>query len=113
METHPQIRHEVRELAAAGPFPDEQDATVEEIDEVERLIDLIDRPVTDDEAQLLATLFGPDNCYGLAWTLLHLIETAPGAQIASYRQNPDNEWVIRLNARVDFARALDAQAEPG
>ena len=23
-------------------------------------------------------VFGPDECFGLAWSILHLIETAPG-----------------------------------
>jgi hypothetical protein len=35
--------------------------------------------VSDDETQLLLGCFGPDLCYGASWTLLHRIETAPGA----------------------------------
>ncbi|MEU0382903.1 hypothetical protein [Streptomyces chartreusis] len=54
---------------------------IEVISETQRLLERIPKPVTDDEAQALATLFGPDNCFGLAWTLLHLIETAPGARL--------------------------------
>ena len=55
---------------------------------------------------LIATVFGPDDCYGLAWTLLHLIETAPGALTARYGQNSENSWVQLLNARVENARRM-------
>lgn len=51
--------------------------------------------------------FGPDDCYGLAWTLLHLIETAPGAQTAEYPADSDNPWVQQLRRRVENARGHD------
>ncbi|MFE7712020.1 hypothetical protein ACFU6I_41130 [Streptomyces sp. NPDC057486] len=35
----------------------------------------------DEEAHVLAECFGEDLCFGLAWNLLHLIETAPSARI--------------------------------
>ena len=55
------------------------------------------RPVTDDEAALLIRCFGPDDCFGLAWTLLHLIETAPGRLPLKAEPSPaENEWVRRL-----------------
>jgi len=34
----------------------------------------IARPIAQDEARELAKLFVPDSCFGLAWSLLHLIE---------------------------------------
>ncbi|GGW81712.1 hypothetical protein [Streptomyces lomondensis] len=97
------LRREVADLVAAGPFPNE-DAEIEAISETQRLLERIPKPVTDDEAQALATLFGPDNCFGLAWTLLHLIETAPGAGSAQYTKRTDNEWVQMLNARVEVGQ---------
>src|SRR3546814_3082236 len=33
---------------------------------------------SDLEATALAGVLGPDNCFGLAWTVVHLIESAPG-----------------------------------
>ncbi len=99
------LRREVADLVEAGPLLDE-DAEVEEISEAQRLIERISKPVTDGEAQTLATLFGTDNCFGLAWTLLHLIETAPGARGAQYTERTDNEWVQLLNARVEAGRRL-------
>src|SRR3546814_11718723 len=35
-------------------------------------------PLTLAEATALAGVLGPDNCFGLAWTVVHLIESAPG-----------------------------------
>lgn len=99
------IRREVQDLVNAGPFPSEE-ATEEEVTETQCLLEQITRPVSDEEAQVLTTIFGPDDCFGLSWTLLHLIETAPGAQTARYTVNADNMWVELLNSRVDFARKL-------
>ncbi|GGU65769.1 hypothetical protein GCM10010274_63010 [Streptomyces lavendofoliae] len=97
------VRREVEDLIGAGPLPSE-DASEEEIAEAQRLLDNITAPVSDEEAQALSACFGPDNCYGLSWTLLHLIETAPGAQSASYSRNVENLWVQLLTARVEAAR---------
>jgi hypothetical protein len=97
------VRQEVEDLVSAGPFPNE-DADEDQIAETQRLLEQVPAPVSDAEAQLLATIFGPDDCYGLSWTLLHLIETAPGARTASYPADTDNPWVELLNRRVEFAR---------
>ncbi|MFJ9648910.1 hypothetical protein [Streptomyces sp. NPDC101206] len=70
------MRPEVQTLVADGPLPD-WDASEEEIDRRERQLTAISRPVTSEEAAALATCFGLDDCYGVAWTLVHLIETAP------------------------------------
>ncbi|SES47805.1 hypothetical protein [Actinokineospora terrae] len=96
------LRPQVRDLVDAGPFPDE-DADEESFERVERLLDRITKPVTDEEAQALATVFGPDDCYGMSWTLLHLIETAPGARTARYPAHPENPWRELLNNRVQAA----------
>ncbi|MFC1432644.1 hypothetical protein ACEZDB_18525 [Streptacidiphilus sp. N1-3] len=104
------IRPEVEELISAGSLPNE-DAAVETIEEVQRLIERISKPVTDEEGQALSAIFGPDGCFGLAWTLLHLIETAPGAKDARYSEYSDNEWVKRLNERVEFGRRMKEEAE--
>ncbi|MEU4202173.1 hypothetical protein [Streptomyces sp. NPDC026294] len=97
-------RREVEELVNEG-MPSE-DASQEEIEKAERLLESIIPPVTDEEAQMLATAFGPDGCYGLASGLMHTIETAPGARTARYLQDADNWWVQRLNARVAAGREI-------
>lgn len=96
------VRQEINEFVAAGALPSES-ADTQAIAEAGRLLERIVRPVTDDEAQELVAAFGDDECYGLGWTLLHLIETAPGAQQTRYLGNAENYWVARLNERVALA----------
>jgi hypothetical protein len=102
------VRQEIHDLVKLGPLPDEG-ATVERIAEYERLLLSISRPVTDEEATTLAGLFGPDDCYGLAWTLLHLIETAPGWPIEECLQDDTNPWIHRLRTGVENMRRRNAK----
>ncbi|MER6272519.1 hypothetical protein ACFY0B_39535 [Streptomyces sp. NPDC001797] len=71
------MRPEVQTFVADGPLPN-RDADEEEIDRRVAQLDTISAPVTPGEAHALAGCFGPDDCYGVAWSLLHLIETSPG-----------------------------------
>ncbi|MFJ3977985.1 hypothetical protein [Streptomyces sp. NPDC090021] len=71
------MRPEVQEFVAAGPLPD-WDADEEEIGRRADQLEAVCAPVTAAEAQALATCFGPDDCYGIAWSLVHVIETGPG-----------------------------------
>lgn len=97
------IRRTVTDFLAAGPLPDEE-ASAEAIQRSQDLLEQIQGPVTDEEAAALLAGFGPDDCYGLAWTLLHLIETAPGAQSAEYPADSDNPWIQTLRRRVENVR---------
>jgi hypothetical protein len=97
------IRQVVVEFLTAGPLPDE-DQPVEAIQRMQDLLERIEPPVTDEEALALLSGFGQDGCYGYAWTLLHLIETAPGAQTAKYPADSDNCWVQLLRRRAETAR---------
>jgi hypothetical protein len=93
------IRKEVEEFVALGPLPDES-ASEALITEHQVSLQRIKKPVADEEAALLVKSFGSDDCYGLAWTLVHLIESAPGgAGLMSKPTDADNEWVRRLWAR--------------
>lgn len=93
------IRKEIEEFVALGPLPD-SDADEKRIAAHQLQLHKIKSPVSDDEAKLLIRAFGPDECYGLAWTLLHLIETAPGGvPLAAEPSESDNEWLRRLWAR--------------
>ena len=38
----------------------------------------LSQPATEEEARALITLFGEDSLFGLAWALVHMIESAPG-----------------------------------
>ncbi len=93
------VRTEVADLAALGSLPD-KDAEEAVIARYQVCLSEIRPPVSDEEAALLIGLFGPDECYGLAWTLLHLIESAPsGPPLASEPSDDANEWLRRLWAR--------------
>ena len=103
------VRDAVREFARLGPLPAEDDSSEDaerKIDEAERGLLAITRPVTDDEAALLVRCFGPDNCFGLAWTLLHLVETAPSLPVSSPPPEDANPWLRRL-----WRRYLTTQPE--
>ncbi|MFD7686714.1 hypothetical protein [Streptomyces sp. NPDC059781] len=72
------MRPEVSAFVADGPLPDEETGEEAEIDRRARQLEAMTRPLGLAEAEALAGCFGPDDCYGLAWTMAHLIETAPG-----------------------------------
>ncbi|MFJ9448315.1 hypothetical protein ACIRRH_41865 [Kitasatospora sp. NPDC101235] len=93
------IRDEVREFVRLGPLPSEEDNSEEgdeAFDKMERALHAIEKPVTDDEARLLIDCFGDDNCFGLAWTLLHIVESAPSPVVTSESPADSNEWITRL-----------------
>jgi hypothetical protein len=71
------IRKQVEELVFLAPLPESRGADIDLLQRWENALHAVVWPATDDEASVLVELFGPDECYGLAWTLLHLIETAP------------------------------------
>jgi len=68
------IRPEVQVLVDFGPFPASADAEVVDVERLGALLTRIAPPVTGEEAMTLLSCFGPDEAFGLAWTLLHLIE---------------------------------------
>ena len=92
-----------------GPLPGENEVSGAFLHQFHSLLELIrselsEKPLTDDEARSLVGLFGIDDAYGVAWSLLHLIETAPNWPIADGLEDTSNEWVDRLKRRVDNAR---------
>ena len=89
------IRDAVEKLVDNGPLPD-SDADEETIERAEHLIAAVEPPVKGDEAQLLVGLFGQGECFGLAWTLLHIIETAPQSPVQLRPRTGANEWELRL-----------------
>lgn len=93
------VRQEINTLYTLGPLPSEHDANPELIRKYEDLYRAIIRPITDEEARLLVKLFGSDGCFGLASSLIHLIETAPGWPLKDCLNNLDNEWIIVLRNR--------------
>jgi hypothetical protein len=93
------MRPEVRTFVADGPLPG-WDASEEEIDRRDRQLRAIHGPVTGEEAKALASCFGPDDCYGVAWSLLHLIETGPNPVLTTEPGPDADEWHQRLHNRA-------------
>ena len=89
----------VERLVQLGPFPSSSSATVPALQEVEALLAKVQTPITDDEARALVRLFGPDDCFGLAWSLLHLVETSPSWPIEDALEDLRGEWIERLRER--------------
>ena len=89
----------VERLVEIGPLPSSSAAIVPRLQELEALLAKVQTPVTDNDARALVRLFGSDDCFGLAWSLLHLIETAPGWPIADALHDLDGEWINRLRER--------------
>ncbi len=102
------IRPAIAQLKQMGKLPSEDEtlrAFREEGLEItapyERLLMSIERPVTDEEARVLLTLFGDDNAFGLAWTVFHLIRSALGWPFEDLPATSDNEWVRLLIGEPD------------
>ena len=89
------VRDEVRRFVDGGPLPSEE-AAVEDIARRQSELQAISPPVTNEEAKLLLSAFGEDESYGLAWTLLHRIETAPDSPLESRPPDGANRWVKLL-----------------
>jgi hypothetical protein len=97
----------VDQLKHLGPLPSCNDEEAD-IEAYERLLSQVVRPVSDEEAKILLSLFGPDDCYGMAWTLVHLIETAPHWPLRELLSDETNEWMrlLRLRASNRESRGL-------
>jgi hypothetical protein len=95
------MRKEVQELSNLGPLPDCETAEKEQLKMYESLLSSVTPPISDAEARSLVHLFGPDECYGLAWTLLYLIEIAPGWPLHDCLQDTNNPWHERLRLRAE------------
>ena len=93
------MREEVKVLVALGQFPAEQGAIPGVVERHDQALKTIARPVSDDEARALVKVFGPDDCFGLAWSLLHLIETAPSWPIKNAIADANPLWAEELKDR--------------
>jgi hypothetical protein len=103
------IRSEIAELMKLGSFPASHDIVPNTIVRQQSLLSSIAPPVTDDEARELVKLFGPDDYYGGAWTVLHLIESAPSWPLADCLSDDSNEWVVRLRQRLTARNSGDSE----
>jgi hypothetical protein len=104
------MRPEISRLVELGRLPSEDDADIEKLRKYEVEYRGIARPITDEEAMALVGLFGDDGCFGLASSLMHLIETAPGWPIKNALSDTDNPWVLELKNRAIRGGVLSDEA---
>ena len=98
------MRPEVKALVALGALPNSKSATMEQLKCFEEALRAVTTPLSPGEAEALAELFGPDDCFGLAWTFLHLIESAPGWRLPERLACSANDWHVRLRQRMEAGR---------
>jgi hypothetical protein len=90
----------VAELVALGQLPAECGAPIAQVKAFEEAIQRVERPLADAEAKALLATFGEDECFGLAWSLVHLVESAPGWPLKEARLRASNPWVKVLLERA-------------
>ena len=95
------MRIEVSRLASKGQLPSSK-RSVQEISDWQVVFEKILPPVSDEEAEVLTNLFpaDDDDCFGLAWSLVHLIETSPHWPLKKCLEKIDNPWIDLLRLRL-------------
>ena len=94
------MQEAINALLKLGPLPSSTTASVPTLQAFEGQLSKVQAPITDEEACALVKLFGSDECFGLAWTVLHLIETAPGWPVDAALDGIEGEWIDRLRQRT-------------
>lgn len=92
------LRVPVRELVERHDLVLSDDVSGETLAWAETLILSFSRPAQDDEAAMLLGLLSrsDDDCYGLNWSIMHFIETAPNWPDWSVLATVEGEWAARL-----------------
>ena len=94
------MQNAIIELKKLGSLPSSENPELDMLTKYQELITSINPPIDNEETIVLLDLFGSDDCFGLAWTLVHLIETAPDWPLYERLTNMDNEWIVRLKTRA-------------
>src|SRR5262249_18422639 len=94
------MRDEISILISKGPLPSST-ANAQQIQDWQATLDKISVPLSDDEAEALIALFSAreDDCFGLAWSLVHLVETSPHCPIQRCLNAIGNPWIALLRER--------------
>lgn len=94
------MRKAVIDLINMGQLPSEDNDDISLFEKYQELIDSISPPISREEANALVLLFGNDGCYGLTFTLVHLIESARDFCINDFNNIENNYGVSILRSRV-------------
>lgn len=97
------MREEVERVVALGQMPSEADLNAPWVT-WQRAIEGLVAPATDEEAAaILRALPSEGSGFGLAWPLLHFVETAPGWPLSKLLDD-SSEFLQLLRERADRAR---------
>ena len=94
----------IEQLKQLGPLPPESTDDFVLIQRWQDTLARVSTPLDASEAEILCTLFGPDGCFGAAWSLVHLIETASDLTDEYLTRLPPNEWIDLLQTRRENAK---------
>jgi hypothetical protein len=99
------VQDALKELVGLGGLLPESasfEVAPERFDDLTRIVRSLVAPPTAEEARAAAGLFPPDetSCFGLAWTLVHFIEKAPGWPYPEVLDDR-NWWVQFLRERAE------------
>lgn len=93
------VREEIQAIGELGRLPAEQNTDFELLKKFDELHRKIIPPVTDQEARILIKVFDKDGCFGIASSIMHLIETAPGWPLEDCLTDLENEWILEMKER--------------
>jgi hypothetical protein len=97
------VRDSVQRIVAWGRLPDDgHDIGEDMLTKWAAAIDGLEGPLTDDEAIALLSCFPPDDStvFGVSWSLLHKIETAPYGPTFIEALDDRSWWVALLKERA-------------
>lgn len=86
------MRQAISDLVEMGQFPHELDTSEEDLARREALVLKLEPPATEEEARALLVLLGEDSLFGLAWSLVSMIESAPGWPYWDELANTSEPW---------------------
>ena len=90
------VQTAIETLRALGSLPPESTEDIVLVQQWQDTLTLVSRPVSASEAEILCMLFGRDGRFSLAWSLVHLIETANDLSDEFLSRLPLNEWIVLL-----------------
>ena len=111
------MRAAVVEISKLGQLPS-SDAAIANADaeslleKFDRLITSIQEPVTDEEARVLLRVLrsDEDECFGLATTIVTLVETAPSWPLWDSLADTGHVWIRKLRYRASRGDELPTKA---
>jgi hypothetical protein len=94
------MRQSVNELIKMGSLPSEESYDIDFIQKYQNILHNIQPPLSNEEATKLITFFGNNESYGLAWSLLHLIESSADFSVDKQLLENGNPWIQLLIKRT-------------